>query len=113
VPAEEKAPVKTEVKPAPKTTKPAATSPPPERIQPISNGPYMVQTASFGDADNADKEAQRLKKLGYDARVKMGNTSDDKLFYRVKIGYFKSRNEALAYIKQNHRHMPNAIPAHR
>lgn len=119
VPVEEKKTATPEVKqatsnPTPKPTTTKSTSTPkPALIQPQANGPYMVQTGSFGDPENADKEADRLKRLGFDARVKMGNTSDDKLFYRVKIGYFKSRAEAETFIKQNKKSLPRAIPAHR
>ncbi len=112
-----------ETTPKPAVTKPAATkpaaakptqpAPPPQLIKPAARGPYLVQTGSFGDPENADKEANRLKKLGFDARVKMGNTSDDALIYRVRIGYFKSRTEANAFIRQNRKSMPGAIPAHR
>ena len=98
-------------KPAPtKTTKP---TPPPVLIKPSASGPYLVQTGSFGEVANAEKEANRLKKLGYDARVKTGNTSDNALIFRVKIGYFKSRTEAEAFIRQNRKKMPGAIPTHR
>ena len=97
----------------PKTTKPKTTTPPPPRIQPASRGPYLVQTGSFGNSANADKEAARLQALGYDARVKMGSTSEGTMIYRVRIGYFKSRTEAEGFIRQNRKHMPGAIPAHR
>jgi cell division protein FtsN len=96
----------------PKTTQPAKQTPPPLRIQPAARGPYLVQTGSFGKAGNADREAARLQKLGYDARVKVGNTSNHSIIFRVRIGYFKSRTEADAFIRQNRKHMPNAIPAH-
>jgi len=95
------------------TTKPTTPKPAPQLIKPSARGPYLVQTGSFGDSANADKEATRLKNKGFDARVKMGNTSDDKLIYRVRIGYFKSRTEAQAFIRQNRKVMPGAIPAHR
>jgi cell division protein FtsN len=98
------------------TSKPASTNPTtpaPQLIKPLARGPYQVQTGSFGDPENADKEASRLKKLGFDAKVKVGNTSDNKFIYRVRIGYFKSRTEAEAFIRQNRKIMPGAIPAHR
>jgi len=101
--------------PTPKTTttKPAKPAPAPQLIEPSARGPYLVQTGSFGNRENADKETERLRKLGFDARVKVGNTSDDAIFYRVRIGYFKSRTEAEAFIRQNRKKMPGAIPAHR
>ncbi|MEN8006761.1 MAG: SPOR domain-containing protein [Candidatus Krumholzibacteriota bacterium] len=99
--------------PKPAPVKPKATRPAPQLIQPVARGPYMVQTGSFGEVANADKEAARLKARGFDARVKVGNTSDDKLIFRVRIGYFKSRTQAEAFIRQNRKVMPGAIPAHR
>jgi len=93
-----------------KTTKPA---PPPDLIKPAASGPYLLQTGSFGNIENAEKEANRLKKLGFDARIKTGNTSDNSLIFRVKIGYFKSRKEAEAFIRQNRKKIPGAIPTHR
>lgn len=95
------------------TTKTTTPKPAPQLIMPSANGPYQVQTGSYGDPVNADKEAARLKAKGFDARVKMGNTSDNKLIYRVRIGYFKSRTQAEAFIRQNRKIMPGAIPAHR
>jgi cell division protein FtsN len=92
------------------TTKP---TPPPPLIKPSASGPYLVQTGSFGNIENAEKEANRLKNLGFDARIKTGNTSDNSLIFRVKIGYFKSRKEAEAFIRQNRKKMPGAIPTHR
>lgn len=120
VKAEEKSQPKPEVKqatanPTPKTTTstPTKSTPPPPRIKAASSGPYLVQTGSFGNAGNADKEAGRLQALGFDARVKMGSTSEGTMIYRVRIGYFKSRTEANSFIRQNRKHMPGAIPAHR
>ena len=89
------------------------TRPAPQLIKPLARGPYQVQTGSFGDPENANKETNRLKKLGFDAKVKVGNTSDNTFIYRVRIGYFKSRTEAEAFIRQNRKVMPGAIPAHR
>ncbi len=114
-PAEKSPPppeVKQAAKPKTKTTQPVKQTPAPLIIKPSSRGPYLVQTGSFGNAENADKEATRLQKLGFDARVKVGNTSDNSIIFRVRIGYFKSRTEAGSFIRQNRKHMPNAIPAH-
>jgi cell division protein FtsN len=98
--------------PTPKTTPSVKQTPPSLLIQPSDRGPYLVQTGSFGSASNADREAARLQNLGFDARVKVGNTSEQTIIFRVRIGYFKSRTEAEAFIRQNRNQMPNAIPAH-
>jgi cell division protein FtsN len=97
----------------PKTTTPKTTKPAPKLIKPSERGPYLIQTGSFGNQENADKEAARLQKLGFDARVRVGNTSDNAMIFRVRIGYFKSRSEAETFIRQNRKNMPGAIPVHR
>jgi cell division protein FtsN len=114
-PVAEKTPVKQAPATVPKTVpvKPQVAQPAAQLIKPAASGPYMVQTGSFGEAANADQEAARLQADGFDARVKVGNTSDNNLIYRVRIGYFKSRTEAEAFIRQNRKIMPGAIPAHR
>ncbi len=113
-PTEKTTPAKPAVKKT-TTSKPTNTRPKPAPvfIMPSTNGPYLVQVGSFGKVDNANKEANRLKKLGFDARIKTGNTADNSLIFRVRIGYFKSRTEAEAFIRQNRKSMPGAIPAHR
>ena len=107
--------------PAPATTTPAATATPATtptqkpsaQVVPLELGPYVVQVGSFGNADNADREAERLQAKGWDARVKVGNTSDGTIIYRVRIGYFPSRADAETFIKQNRSLMPGAIAQHR
>lgn len=104
-------PVQTQ--PAPQTTAPK-TQPKPDPIVPQERGPYMVQLGSFGSGENADKEAARVKQAaGYDAVVKVGNTSDGKIIYRVRIGYFQSRAEAETFIRENRSSMRGAIAVHR
>ena len=60
-PTEEATPAKPAVKktttPKPANTKP---KPAPVLIMPSTNGPYLVQVGSFGNVDNANKEANRL-----------------------------------------------------
>jgi len=112
-PAETKAPATkvAEAKPAPKQTE--VSTPAPESIKPADNGPYVVQIGSFGKADNADKEAARLQQAGWNAMVKLGNTSGGAIIFRVRIGYFKARSDAEAFIKQNRKQMSGAIAVHR
>jgi len=101
----------------PTVAEPAPTripdTPPPEPVMPLPNGPYVVQIGSYGNPANADKEAGRLQQLGWDARVKMGNTSTGAIIQRVHIGYFKSRTDAEAFIRQNRKQMSGAIAVHR
>ena len=112
----------TTAKAAPVETKKAVTNPPPVRkvtetapepILPLAVGPYVAQIGSFGQPENADKEAARLQALGWNARVKVGNTSDGNFVYRVQIGYFKSRVDAETFIRKNRTKMTGAIAVHR
>jgi cell division septation protein DedD len=97
-----------ETKPQSAPKKPAAA-----QVKPIEAGPYVVQIGSFGKADNADREASRMQQLGWNALVKVGNTSDGKIIYRVRIGYFKARSDAETFIQQHRKQMSGAIAVHR
>ena len=100
-------------RPEVRTPPPSATPAEPAAFAPAEEGPYLVQVGSFGDAANADLEAARLQKMGWDARVKVANMADSSMIYRVRIGYFPDRESAEAFIKQNRNHLPAAIPVHR
>lgn len=93
--------------------KPQPTGALPARVLPQPRGPYLVQVGSFGDTENAQKEADRLRPFGWDAAVRVGNKAGGGLVYRVQIGYFATREDAQAFIDQNHARLPGAIPAHR
>lgn len=97
----------------PATAKPKTSRPPAQLISPSPNGRYAVQVGAYGGAPNADKEAARLKALGWDARVRAGDNSAGKMVYRVWIGYFPNRETAQKFIAQNSKHIPGAIPVHR
>lgn len=94
-------------------TKPEPTGALPPRLVPQPRGPYLVQVGSFGDTENAQKEADRLRKYNWDAGVRVGNKAGGGLVYRVQIGYFATREDAQAFIDQNRVRLPDAIPAHR
>lgn len=116
-PTEQKAPppvAKATVNQVP-ATKPQSAPPKaaPAPVKPAATGPYVVQVGSFGEADNADREAARLQQKGWHALVKVGNTSDGQIIYRVRIGYFKARSEAEIFIRQNRKQMSGAIAVHR
>lgn len=100
------------VKPVTRTETKTQAKPVP-RVQPTTDGPWVVQVGAFGEAPNADKEAARLKALGWDARVRAGNNSSGNMVFRVWIGYFASRTEAQTFINQNSRQLGGAYPVHR
>lgn len=90
--------------------KPAVAAP---RIVPAASGQYAVQTGSFGNADNADKEVTRLKALGWEPRIRAGNNSNGQMVFRVWIAFFPSREVAQNFINQNAKQIAGAIPVHR
>ncbi len=102
---------KPETKPVTKKKTPAKPAAPP--IEPASTGSWAVQTGGFGDAANADREADRLGKAGWKAMVRTGNNSSGDMVFRVWIGYFASRDQANTFISQNRKHLPDAYVVHR
>lgn len=100
-------------KPAAQQPKPATDEPPAPRIEPATSGAYAVQVASFGSAENADREVARLKAAGLQPLVRAGNNSAGEMVFRVWIAWFSSRQQAQQFIAQNQKEMPGAIPVHR
>ena len=97
---------------------PPAVVPPARRplgpdLRPETDGPYLVQAGSFGTSENADKEAARLQALGWDTTVRVSNMADGSILYRVRIGYFKTRQDAEAFIRRYPNRLPGAIAVHR
>ncbi len=101
--------------PVSKTTssKPRPKPKPRVEIRPLDAGPYLVQTGSFGDPQNADREAARLQKLGWDARIKVSSSADGSMVYRVRIGFFADRTAANRFIRNYSKRLPGAIAVHR
>ncbi len=101
--------------PPPQTasSKPRPKPKPRVEIKPLDAGPYLVQTGSFGDPQNADREAARLQKLGWDARIKVSSSADGSMVYRVRIGFFADREAANRFIRNYSRRLPGAIAVHR
>jgi cell division septation protein DedD len=82
-------------------------------IQPRQTGGWAVQVGAYGSEVNAEAAASRLKDLGIDAQIRTISTSSGELIYRVWIGWFQSRDLALAYAKQERQRIGDAHPVHR
>jgi len=66
------------------------------------NGNYYVQVASVPSSAGAEKEAQRLRKIGRNAYIsKVYITSKKATYYRVKAGPFGTMKEAEDYLARN------------
>ena len=59
-----------------------------------NNNKFTIQVASSKDSGIADKLVNRLKKGGYPAYRSIGKVPGKGIWYRVRVGYFKSRSEA-------------------
>lgn len=56
---------------------------------------FTIQVYSFKSAEISDRIVAELKKKGYPAYKSTIDLSENGLFYRVRIGHFKSRTEAI------------------
>ena len=105
-----RAPAKTDSqKAAPSKSKPVATSQKKKsttgKVAAIEKthapGPiYTIQAASVKDAKDADQLVQKLKKSGYPAYRAIGKIPGKGIWFRVRIGEYKSKSEALGIMKK-------------
>ncbi len=69
--------------------------------QTSSTGPvYTIQAASLKNAKDADQLIQKLKKSGYPAYRAIGKVPGKGIWFRVRIGEYKSKSEALGVMKK-------------
>lgn len=95
------------------TTPPATPAPTPAPITPGPTGGWAVQVGAYGTEQNADKVASDLRADGIEAHVRAASTSTGEMVYRVWIGWFASRDQALAYARQERARLGDAHPVHR
>jgi cell division septation protein DedD len=103
---QEPAPVtRTETRPA--QTAPARTSPPPAtRSTPPPTPPeqtgvlYCVQAFASPDYEKAKQKVAELKSKGFDAFVKIPEKNSADQYYRVQVGTFRSRENAVSRLNQ-------------
>ena len=88
-------PVTTPQKDTPKKEKVAAVK------QTSTTGPlYTIQAASVKNAKDADRLIEKLKKSGYPAYRAIGKVEGKGIWFRVRIGEYKSKSEALGVIEK-------------
>ena len=93
--AQKSQPVKTSQKDAPTKEKVAAVK------KTAAAGPvYTIQAASVKVAKDADQLIEKLKKSGYPAYRAIGKIPGKGIWFRVRIGEYKSKSEALSVIKK-------------
>ena len=66
-----------------------------------AKGPvYTIQAASVRDPKDADRLVQKLKKRGYPAYRVIGKPAGKGIWFRVRIGEYQSKSEALSMMNK-------------
>ena len=66
--------------------------------------PHLLQAGSFQNAGDAEKLKAKLALLGVEANVQSANIPDKGVWYRVRLGPYKTaeeENNARSFLKQN------------
>jgi DedD protein len=93
--AQKSQPVKTSQKDVPTKEKVASVK------KTAATGPlYTIQAASVKNAKDADRLIEKLKKSGYPAYRAIGKVQGKGIWFRVRIGEYKSKSEALGVLKK-------------
>lgn len=61
---------------------------------------YIVQVSSFKNEKIANNEVEKIKLKGYDAFIEKAEIVNKGIWYRVKVGNFKSLQEAFSFQKK-------------
>ncbi len=113
------------VEPAPSSTSPPATAPaetppvetppvePAPVVQPTPDGAYALQVGSYESELGAQTLRDDLLAKGYPVHVRAASTSGGAIVYRVWVGYFRNRENAVAYADANRAALADATPVHR
>ena len=70
------------------------------RVKSPSNARYSVQVGSYPQMSEAAQAVERWKKKGYPAFMMIADIPDRGRWYRVRLGGFKSREDAMHYLKE-------------
>ncbi|MEN6319134.1 MAG: SPOR domain-containing protein [Syntrophaceae bacterium] len=72
-----------------------------KEVQPEAFKPYTIQIKAVRDLNAAQEYAKTLKGEGINAYWSAINTKDEGQMYRILVGHFASREEALRYMKSS------------
>lgn len=61
------------------------------------SGRYTVQIGAFQDQSQANRLLNSMKSKGYPVFIKQMESPDNKHWYRVRVGTFSTRNDAISY----------------
>ncbi len=62
-----------------------------------SSGRYTVQIGAFLDQSQANRLLNSMKSKGYPVFIKQMESPDNKRWYRVRVGTFSTRDDAISY----------------
>ena len=91
---------RTSIAPAIPADKPKAA----DHKQAAGYEPHLLQAGSFQNADDAEKHKARLALLGVEANIQSATIPDKGVWYRVRLGPYKTEDElnrARGFLKQN------------
>jgi cell division protein FtsN len=80
---------------------------------PTTGKKMTIQAASFRASEDADQMVSKLKKKGYPAYKIIGVVPEKGVWYRVRIGYYGSKAEAVGNLKKLKQDGYNAILVNR
>ena len=81
-----------------------AESKPAESKPTVSYVPQILQVGSFSTAVDAEKLKAKLAMIGAEANVQQANVPEKGIYYRVRLGPYKSEDEMIRaknFLKQN------------
>ena len=93
---EETEPLKVSIEKSPlenQSSTPAKSAMP--KIDP--SGRYTVQIGAFQDQSQANRLLNSMKSKGYPVFIKQMESPDNKRWYRVRVGTFSTRDDAISY----------------
>ncbi len=106
-PKADKKEVEEEGKPAKQPVMESSPKPEPPPRSPKLNAEtakMSIQVASFKDPEAAETKANELKQKGYEAYVSKGEIPNKGTWYRVRIGYFNERAQAVTTLEKLKKH---------
>jgi len=68
-----------------------------KRTELVNDGDYTVQVASFSEIDSAKELENSLKSKTYPAYIKVAQIPGKGTWYRVRVGEFNTKNDAMSY----------------
>ncbi len=114
-PAPAQVPAEVKAEPAPAQTEtPAPPAPQEQGPQPGALGSWLLQLGAFSTQENAQSLIAKLRQEGLQPLMQTGSSADGKLWYKVSLGYFQTRDDAAEFARRHARVVGgDSRPVHR